>query len=289
LDLLLERCFAHSKYRPENSLFCIANVELLPNELQFRLVDAIKEKQTSDQSSEIKGHVDCKLALICCGGDHHHIVEQFFQYSHHIAGMTDLALTNRLRSSWPDVKMITSTLPGLGKTENVKREVLKKRMNIVTFTISGPFEPSTLIIRLKKLKLKKYHCLHLDIGEVSDPLSLDTFLFQLIVAGMVSAGNHFYHLPTNHIYIEIANTLKDWLRESLVVTKYFTRIHLEWQNYENLLVSTEVTSNVQVVCHYLDVVDQNRIESMELYFSGSKKSTPLPANRCRELLAKYFS
>ena len=289
MHLLLQRCFAHSKYRHRNSLFCIANVELLPNELQFRLVDAIKEKQKSYQSSEIKENADYQLALICCGGDHHHIVEQFAQDSHHVAGMSDLALTHRLKSAWPDVKMVTSTLPGLGKTEQIKREVLKKGMNVATFSISGPFESSKFIQRLKVLKLQKYHCLHLNISEVSDPLLLDTFLFQLIVTGMVSSGNQFCHLPTTHMYIEVANTLKDWLQESLVVTKYFTRIHLEWQNYKNLLVSTEITSNVQVVCQYLDIIDRACIESKEVHFSGPKMCKPLPAKRCQELLAKYFS
>ncbi len=235
IHLLLQRCFAESKYLDYSSLFCIANVELLPNELQFKLVDEIKGKQKCYQSSkDVKESADYQLALICRGGEHHHIVEEFAQYSHHIAGMMDHVLTHRLQSGWPNVKMITSTLPGLGKTEYIKREAQVKDMNIVTFSISGPFEPSKLIQRLKKLQLKKYHCLHLDIGDVSDPLLLDTFLFQLVVTGMVSAGMQFYHLPTTHIYIEIANTLNDALRESLVVSKYFKRVHIEWQNYKNL-------------------------------------------------------
>jgi hypothetical protein len=202
--------------------------------------------------------------------------------------MSDNVLGDRLKSAWPDVKMITSTLPGLGKTEQIKREVMRKSMNVATFPISGPLEPSKLIQRLKELKHKKYHCLHLDIGEVSDPLLLDIFLFQLIVTGMVSAGNQFYHLPRTHIYIEIANTPKDWLRESLVVSKHFTQIHLEWQNYKDLLVSTEITSNVQVVCQYLDIFDRACIGSKEVHFSGTKMSKPLPAHRCQQLLAKYF-
>jgi hypothetical protein len=290
LHLLLQRCFERSKYLYHKSLFCIANVELLPNELQFKLVTAIKEKQKCYQSSPaMKDNDYYQLSLICRGGDRHHIVEQFAQCSHHIAGMTDFVLAHRLKSGWPDVKMITSTLPGLGKTERIKDEAVENSMNVVTFSISGPLEPSKLIKRLKKLKLKNYHCLHLDIGDVSDPLLLDTFLFQLIVTGMVSSGNKFYHLPVTHIYIEIANTLKDHLRESLVVSKYFTRIHLKWQNYKDLLVSPEITSNVQVVCQYLDIVDRGYIESKEVHFTGPERSKPLPAQRCRDLLAKCFS
>ena len=283
IHLLLKRCFTHSERRYHDRLFCIVNVELLTNELQFKLVNEIKEKGNCCQNG------DYQLALICRGGDHHHVVEQFAQNSHHISGMSDLALAGCLKFGWPDVKMITSSLPGLGKTEHIKDEVLEKSMNVATFSISGPFKPCKLIKRLKELKLQTYHCLHLDIGEVSDPLLLDLFLFQLIVIGMVSAGNQFYHLPTTHIYMEIANTLKDSLRESLVVSKYFTRIHLEWQNYKNLLVSNDITSDVQVVCQYLDLFDRGCIGSKEVDFSESNKSKPLLTERCQELLAKYFS
>ena len=284
IDLLLKRCFTHSERRFHERLFCIVNVELLTNELQFKLVNEIKRNQKFYQNG------DYQLALICRGGDHHHVVEQFAQNSHHISGMSDLALAGCLKSGWPDVKIITSSLPGLGKTEHIKDEVLEKSMNVATFPISGPFKPRKLIKRLKELKLQTYHCLHLNIGEVSDPLLLDTFLFQLIVIGMVSAGNQFYYLPPKtHIYMEIANTLRDRLRESLVVSKYFTRIHLEWQNYKNLLVSNNIKSDVQVVCQYLDVFDRGRIESVEVHVSGPNKSKPLSTGRCQELLAEYFS
>ena len=47
LHLLLQRCFGHSGNLHCKSLFCIANVELLPNELQFKLVIAIKDRQKS--------------------------------------------------------------------------------------------------------------------------------------------------------------------------------------------------------------------------------------------------
>lgn len=288
--LFLQRCFAQSKHLKRDSLFCIANVELLANEAQFKLVNAIKEKQNSDYGSLcVEVNADYLLALICRGGDHHHIVQQFVQYSHHIAAMSDLALSARLKSGWPEVRMITSTLPGLGKTEIIKREVLEKNMNVVTFSVSGPLDQSKLIQRLKNLNLKKYHCLHLDVGEVSDPLWLDTFLFQLIVTGMVSSGTQLYHLATSHVYIEIANTLKDWLRESLVISKYFTRVHLQWRNYEDLLVSSEITSKLQVVCQYFDIFDRARLESADIHFSGPQKVKPLPASRCRELLVKYYS
>ena len=282
IHLILQRCFAKSENLKYNSLFCIANVELLANEIQFELVKVVKEFQNDSYSGY-------RLALICRGGNHNHIVEQFSQYAHRIAGMSDCALSERLVSAWPEVGMITSALPGLGKTEQIKKEAINKSKNIITFPISGPLDQIKLVQRLKDLKLKKYHCLHLDVGDVNDPLLLDTFLFQLIVIGMVSSGKQFYHLPTKYVFIEVANTLKDNLRDSLVICKYFTRVHLQWKNYEDLVVSSEVTSNIQVVCQYFDAYNRAQLESEDIHFTGPQKVKQLPANRCRKLLADHFS
>ena len=290
IHLVIQRCFAQSKHLKCDSLFCIANVELLANEVQFKLVNVIKEKQNNvDEAGSLEGNADYRLALICRGGDHHHMVEEFAQYSHRITGMSDLALSRCLESGWPGVKTITSTLPGLGKTERIKKEMLEKDKNLVTFSISGPLDQTKLIQRLKELNIKYYHGLHLDIGEVNDPFWLDIFLFQLIVTGMVSSGTQFYHLQTAHVYIEIANTLNDRLRESLVISKCFTRVHLQWRNYEDLLVSSKITSKLQVVCQYLDIHAQAKLESTDVHFTGPQKVKPLPTKRCRELLAKYYS
>ena len=290
IQLVLQRCFAQSKLFKPDSLFCIANVELLPNEVQFKLVNLIKEKQNSvDEPWSMEGNTDYRLALICRGGDHHHMVEEFAQYCHRIAGMSDLALSRCLESGWPGVKTITSTLPGLGKTERIKREMHEKKMDVVTFSISGPLDQTKLIQRLKELNIKYYHGLHLDIGEFNDPIWLDIFLFQLVVTGMVSSGTQFYHLQTRHVYIEIANTLNDRLGESLVISKCFTCVHLQWRNYEDLLVSSRITSKLQVVCQYLDIHARAKLESTDVHFTGPQKVESLPTKRCRELLAKYYS
>ena len=283
IHLLLQRCFQKSENH-HKSLFCIANVELLTNELQFELIRAIKDKQKRDQSCEAY-----KLAVICRGGNYNHIVQQFFQYSHKISGLSDRALSHRIKSTWPEVTLITSKFPGLGKTEYIKNEARKKGKSIITFPISGLFEPTKIVKRLRELRVKPYHCLHLDIGEVNDTMSLDTFLFQFIVTGMASAGGQFYLLPTTHIYIEIANTSEDRLLEGLAFLKGFKRTFLERLNYKDFIVSGEATSNVQIVCQYLDDLARDCMESKEVHFHGSNKAVPLAEDRCQELLEMCFS
>ena len=277
IQIFLRRCFT------QTSLFCLANVELLTNEVQFEVVDFIKKQYSED------GDLCYKLAIICRGGDHHHIVEEFSKFSDHVLGMSYPDIAKRFKTRWPDVKFVTSTLPGLGKTEFIRQDALDKGMNVVTFPISGQLDLNKIIQRLKQLDLKDFHCLHFDIGEVDDPLLLDTFLFQLIVTGMVSFGTQLYRLPKTGVYIEIANSLNDHLSESLAITQCFTRVQLQWRNFDNLEVSSKITSDIQVVSQYLHALECGRLESIDIHFSGRHEIKPLSANRCRELLLKYYS
>ena len=281
IQLFMTRCFISRKQFKHKSLFCLANVELLENEVQFKLIEFIKENQANNP--------DYLLAIICRGGDHHHIVEEFSKCSHYVPGMSYPDVSQRFKSTWPDVKFVTSILPGLGKTEFIRQEALEKEKNVVTFPISGNLDQSKIIQRLKQLGLKDFQCLHFDIGEVDDPVMLDTFLFQLIVTGMVSCGTQLYGLPNTRVYIEIANSLNDRLRESLVITQCFTCEEREWKNYDDLKVSSKITSNIQVVCNYLELLERDKLELTDICFSGQSKIKPLLANRCRELLRTYYS
>ena len=283
IQIFLYRCFTQSTYLPRESLFCLANVELLRNEVQFELVDFIQRKDTDDDD------LDYQLAIICRGGEHHHMVQEFSKFRHTIFGMSYSEVSQRFRHAWPDVKFVTSTLPGLGKTEFIREEALEKGMNVVTFPISGQLDLSKIIQRLKELDFKDFKCLHFDIGEVDDPMLLDTFLFQLIVTGMVSCGTQLYSLPNTRVYIEISNSLNDRLRESLAITQCFTHVELQWNKYDDLHVSNKVTSDTQVVCQYLNVLEQHRLESVDIHFSDRGTITPLSATRCRQLLRKYYS
>ena len=282
IQLLMQRCFNPKlKDLGQKILFCLVNVELLENEVQFRLVEFIKENQENNPNY--------LLAIVCGGGDHHHVVEEFLQFSHHIPGMPYPEVSQHFRHAWPDVKFVTSPLPGLGKTEFICQEALGKDMNVVTFPISGQLDLNKIIQRLKELDFKDFQCLHFDIGEVDDPMLLDTFLFQLIVTGMVSCGTQLYSLPNTRVYIEIANSLNDRLRESLVITQCFTCVELQWNNYHDLKGCSKITSDLQVVCHYLDALECDSLDSKDICFSGPQKVQPLSVYRCRELLRKHYS
>ncbi|XP_046854625.1 uncharacterized protein LOC124447604 isoform X2 [Xenia sp. Carnegie-2017] len=282
LQIFLNRCFNNNKNLACDSLFCLANVELLSNELQFYLIDYIKKKEFQDCDQ------DYLLAIICRGGAHHHIIEEFSKFVHHISGMSYPEIAGRFKSKWPHVKCVTSALQGLGKTEYIRRDAFQLKTNVVSFPISGQVIESKIIERLKELNLKHFQCLHFDFGEVDDPILLDTFIFQLIITGMVSYGTQMYSLHNEQIYIEIANSFNNRLVDNLVIARCFSRVELTWNDYIDLHVGSKITSNVQVVCQYLNALDKDQLDKTDVYFTGPRKVKPLSEKRCRQLLRKYY-
>ena len=279
---LLRRSFAGYRHTKGTKLYCLANVESLTNDMQFDLVTAIKHFQSVSNASYL-------LSLVCRGGPHHHIVDQFSSGAHNVTGMTDVKLKDKFKEALPQVSVVSSELPGMGKTETIFSEASRQEKGVVTVPISGPFSRRNLVHQLASLQIKECDCIHLDIGEVDDPIALDTFLFELIVVGMVSSGTLIYHLPTKQVYIEIANTLKDWLQDSLPVTKCFKSIYVRFEGYKHYVVSQESSSPIQVVCNYLHAYELGTLESKELTFSGANKVKPQTSEICRTLLRKYFS
>lgn len=282
IQRLLRRSFEAHRHPKGPTLHCLANVESLPNDMQFDLVAGIKDFQSVSNDPYL-------LSLVCRGGPHHHIVDQFASGARNVTGMTEVKLRAKFEETLPNVSVITSELPGMGKTETIFGEAIQKEKAVVTFPISGPLFRSNLVHRLASMQMRECDCLHLDIGEVDNPLALDTFLFELVVMGMVSSGTQIYHLPTKHVYIEIANTLNDWLQDSLPVAKCFTSIHVKFESYKHYVVSQESSSPIQVVCNYLHAHEFGTLESKELIFSGPNKVKPLPGDRCKTLLQKHFS
>src|SRR5204862_1066066 len=69
---------------------------------------------------------------------------------------------------------------------------------------------------------------------------------------------------------------------------YLLYNHLTW-NIKYLKVSQEVSSPIQVTCHYLNFLDRNEIDTKDVLFCTEKAiKEPLPAERCQNLIAKYF-
>ncbi|CAG2207754.1 RNF213 [Mytilus edulis] len=188
--------------------------------------------------------------------------------------MTETFLKECLRNHWSNVLVITSDVPGLGKTELIHRQARDDGMSVATMHVSGKINIGSIIQNLHDLNLKEYNMLHIDVGITSTPSELDAALFQLIVLGHLSTGSMAYTLETKHVCIEISNTVGQTLCNSLPTTTCFRRKNLDWNNYYDMKVSTEVNSPVQVVCQYLKALENGTLDRNDIYFTGSSAAKP---------------
>lgn len=276
ITLLLNRCLGCDNAQ----LFSIANIEMLAHDTQDFLVESLKNFQSNQFFH---------LALLFRGDSHHFFLEKFADLLMRPKPITENEMQEFLNKKYPNVLTVTSEVPGLGKSEEIQRLALKKDKGKVTLHISGIFNRENIIEELTNLKIKSYHVLHIDIGPVDEPFELDAFLFELIVLKHVSARKFAFHLQTDYICVEIANSVNQELSNSLPTVTCFRRKHLVWNNYNDMYISQEINSSVQVVCHYLKLQDSGMLDQTDIYFTGEAKVGPLSPSVCRNLLQKHFS
>ena len=288
VNLLIERCVMST------NLHCIAFVEKLSSALQYDLVG--KLDKLSNQHSCNK----YRLAIVCRGGSHHPILDHFSSYVHRVQGLDTATMNHIFHAAFSHVRMVTSSVPGLGKTEKIRSEAAESGHRVITVHISGPMSREILAYNLKSINMEKRQkvrektkrmTLHLDIAEVDNPDLLDVCLFEFLVLGSFCSGTDIVCLPAQKVYIEVANTVGDKLRDSLYILSCFERQHITWEpdRFAKYVVSQEISSPVQVVCHYLQAESRGFLDSTDIIFSGSSCVEPLSGTVCREILDKTFS
>jgi hypothetical protein len=289
LKIFIKRCFFASKNGYKNHLFCIANLESLDYELQYELVKNIRYYM-----KKIK---DYYLALICCSetGMHHHILDQFSENVHHTNGLSDAAMKTIYRDLCPKVVCVTSDLSGQGKTEWIKQESYRKRLVPKSFLISDRASYNSLVRQLKDVHIRQVDSLHINIISSDNPLEVNVFLFQLLTLGIISNNSNIASLPDTSIFIEIASSVDQRLFKSLPFINCLDRPHLKW-NIKRLMVSQEIQSPIQVVCHYLDLYENGGLDQNDILFRTEPSAddgddvvrAPLQQKICQQLLDKYF-
>ncbi|VDH96558.1 Hypothetical predicted protein [Mytilus galloprovincialis] len=270
-----------TKQKPKK-LFTIVNVEFLKREVQINLHDRIRNLSEDSNGAFL-------LCLLCRGSETSPFVDKFKDSLLKLSPISESKMDECFKKHCSHVLVVTSDLPGAGKTELIQSKAIKDRKRCVTIHISGPFNRMSTIEILLQLELKYYHALHIDIGIVSDSFGLDVFLFELIVLRFVSAGSTAYALTCDKVYIEIANSVKNELCDSLSTLTSFQREHLKWKDYDDVKVSIDINSPMQVVCRYLKALDEGSIDNNNLFFNGPDAVKPLSQRECKTILCQKFN
>ncbi|CAG8457534.1 1322_t:CDS:2, partial [Dentiscutata erythropus] len=282
LSLFIKRCFNATNHGYGKRLFCISGLEFLEIELQYKLANDIRNLKESD--------INYHLALICCqeSGISNHILDQFSEYVCNTNGLNTNSMKNMYKELCPNVFCISSDSSGQGKTEYIKSTSLKSKFIAKSVLISDNINFDGLVSKLNEYKLRSLDCLHLNIVSINNSSDINVFLFELLTLGMVTNKVDIICLPKQHVYIELASTTTQNLFNSIPIVQYLKNMHLKW-DINNLNVSKEISSQIQIVSHYLDVYDRKELNEKDIILMGNNAiKKPLSPGRCRELIQKYF-
>ncbi|CAG8765504.1 37636_t:CDS:1, partial [Gigaspora margarita] len=178
---------------------------------------------------------------------------------------------------------MTSNMSSQGKTEWIKESSFRLGKAPCTLLINNNVNFKTLVRLLANCKLGAFESLHLDITLVTYPHEINFILFELLALGIVSNELDIVHLPQLSIFIKIASTVEQYLFDSLSLTKYIHRQHIEW-NLENFMVSCHLNSPIQIVSHYMDVYSRGALDNTNIHFIENEAiNKPLLAKYCQEL------
>ncbi|CAG8523422.1 10645_t:CDS:10, partial [Racocetra fulgida] len=260
-------------------------MKLLDFELQYNLVNNIRSMR--------KEQTNYHLALICCRetGMHHHILDQFSQEVYATNGLGIEAMKVIYRELRPDnVLCLSSDLSGQGKSEYIRQSSFACKKVPRSFLISDGVDFGTLVHQFKEFKVRPVESLHINIVSADHPVDVNMFLFELLTLGVVSNNMDIAYLPDTIVFIEVASTVNQHLLKSLPMVECLNSKHLTWDIGE-LMVSQEINSPMQVVCHYLLAYDTNTLDNKDIVFQVTNNDTPLvplSSKQCQPLIEKYL-
>ena len=278
IELFLERCHCCAQRGIVNALFCLIHPERLTDEVRFSLVRRLLAPQHPRSLLAVVSEVE--------RGGFNYVVEQLHDYKHTSVPLLDRDSIQQITvGQFHSYLVLTSDIPGLGKTDLATERAFQLNRPMVTFSVSGVISRRGFVNSLKALRLSGSKALHLCLGDVSDYELLDVLLFELLVLGTVVAGDDMYHLPTNIVFVELANTLSNRLQDSLQVTKWLPNQCLKGFDLNCFEISSEILSPVQVVCNYLDARQSGDLMTNDIIFSEENcTARSLSPAKCHALL-----
>ena len=271
LMIMLNRC------QTSKELHSIVNVEQLQYDVESQFEHCLSNLSLPKHS---------KLAIVCSSPSDHPLLEKFATSVHKIHGMGSDPMTECIQLAAPDVLVISSDLPGLGKTEEVLKVASERDLALQTIPISGNYPKDILVQRMAKIKSD--HMLHLDVNMVEDTDALDAFFFEFFVLKGCKSGTNFAQCSSSAV-IEIGNTHENSLRRNLYLINYFKTKYVTWSNFDNLHVSQEINSPIQIVCLYLEALEENTIGREDLVIKKGTGIKALTKEVCIALLKKQFA
>ena len=167
-----------------------------------------------------------------------------------------------------DIKIYLSDVSGRGKSIKICKDFenwIIQKYQYIYFPIGGDITSDDILNRLNELKNKKV-ALHIDLLETNKIDLIRDFLFSFLIIKCYSKEeNVFYFGKEIKIKIEIPNSFEDYFSKFSILN-FFEIYKMDYHNIEPLIVTKEITSNIQIVANYLKIKNNNNIDKRGLFF-----------------------
>ena len=270
-----------------------------------------------------------RVALLCSDTDKRRIEGDLDSVStvREVRPLRDATMKSALRMD-RTISVVSSDIPGLGKTESIKARAHRDGLELCSVVISGATSRDEIVHSLHNAlhaegAADRINALHINILDV--PLAcaeeVNDILFELLylsmVSGRTSSAVSLVHVGQPAIFIELANMVQGDefqdatlanrdLKYRLPVCRYLQDPvdHLTWDLAKpdrRPVVCADLTSNMQVVLNFLRVLQAATINDQILTFDGhgalpndedrtkfNREATVVGADEAIQLLNTFF-
>ena len=270
-----------------------------------------------------------RIALLCRDADKRRIEGDLDSVStvREVRPLRDESMKAALRRDC-SISVVSSDVPGLGKTESIKARAHRKGLELCSIVISGVTSRDEIVHSLHNAlhaegAVDRINALHINILDV--PLAcaeeVNDILFELLYLSMISGRTtsavSLVHVGQPAIFIELANMVNgDEFQDSnmanrdlkyrLPVCRYLQdpADHLTWDLTmleRRPIICADLTSNMQVALNFLRLLQAGAVDDQILTFDGhgalpddqeralfNREATVVGVDEAIQLLTTFF-
>ena len=167
-----------------------------------------------------------------------------------------------------EIQVYFSKESGMGKSTKILKDFesyIKNNYIYTYFPVGDNITRGEILTRLKERKNERI-ALHIDLLETNKLDLIRDYLFTFLIIKYYSKDeNIFYYGEEIKIKIEISNSFDNYFNK-FPILNFFEIYKIDNDNLEPLIVSNDITSNVQIIAKYLKYKKKNLIDTRGLFF-----------------------
>ena len=292
--------FLHRAFLCEyNALFMVGKLNLLTPEKRQIITGLINMLYIGHEK-------DMKSCLVFVYSDKNLTIIQYFQrisakkLEHKNKKKNEKYLFNE------KVQIVYSDKAGVGKSTHIIEDTKKSGKKYIHFPFGGEISRKEIINRLNNIKIKNSDVsetvIHLDLYDSKQTDLMKNFLFCFLVTKFYSQNENLFYLSKNvEIKIEIPNGFIEMFYKFPLLDMFEKKYKMSITKLEHLIVDPNINSNIQIVCNYLKLFEDGKINDIELYIKNisikkdefdinveERNAISMPQKECERLIHKYI-